>query len=195
MGATASRGADLSPGLDANLQDSSPQTFVDLSPQSHPVQVRRHRPGAQRSSGARAAADASRQDFSPFSQQDALFPGDVAESQTPSFAAQHSHSQLRHGRFDQQHAPEAQHADAAAAAPLPPPPPPIAVGLDDARGQHSMAAAQSALSEMRRHGLSVQNIQELVQNMQTLLATLRVHCSHCTYFLLVLLQRLLHCAA
>ena len=39
---------------------------------------------------------------------------------------------------------------------------------------HSMAAAHSALIEMQNQGLSYQNIEELVQNIQNLLNCLRV---------------------
>jgi hypothetical protein len=42
--------------------------------------------------------------------------------------------------------------------------------------QQGMAAARSAVLEMQRQGLSVQNIQDLLQNMQSLLSTLPVRC-------------------
>jgi hypothetical protein len=45
---------------------------------------------------------------------------------------------------------------------------------DKATARQGMAAARSALAEMQRQGLTFQNIQELVQNMQHLLSMLRV---------------------
>lgn len=60
----------------------------------------------------------------------------------------------------------------------PPPRSPHAGPWQSEESSQSMAAARSALIEMQNQGLSYQNIEELVQNIQNLLNCLRVRLSY-----------------
>ena len=57
---------------------------------------------------------------------------------------------------------------------MPPRSPHAGPGQADDMNNKSMAAAHSALIEMQNRGLTYQNIEELVQNIQNLLNCLRV---------------------